>query len=130
MKKLILSGSKLLLGFTILLTIMNVSDGCKKTSLGNYTSTPTPPGSGGPGANAVFIQGTAFSPATITVAAGTTITWTNKDSFNHTVTSNSPLFDSGAMGNGGTFSYTFTAAGTYPYHCSLHLSMTGTVIVN
>ena len=91
---------------------------------------------GNPGANEVRIQGMAFIPSSVTVKEGTVITWTNDDSVPHTVTSDTGLFDSGTMNppdlytGGGTFSYTFTTAGTYKYHCSLHAAMTGTVIVN
>jgi len=87
-------------------------------------------GTSGPGANEVFIQGIAFNPATITVAAGTTITWTNKDPITHTVTSDSKLWDSGSVGPNGTFSFTFATAGTFPYHCNVHPSMTASVTVN
>lgn len=80
--------------------------------------------------NEVFIQGMAFNPATITVAANTTITWTNKDAVAHTVTSDTGLFDSGTILTNGTYSYTFSTAGTYPYHCTSHSSMTATVKVS
>ena len=87
-------------------------------------------GTGGPGVNEVFIQSFAFSPSTITVAAGTTITWTNKDAATHTVTSNSGIFDSGSLGTDATYSHTFATAGTFPYHCKIHTSMTASVVVN
>lgn len=80
--------------------------------------------------NAVYIQNMAFNPATITVPAGTTITWTNKDGMAHTVTSDTAIFDSGSIASNGTYSRTFPTAGTFPYHCSIHPSMTATVIVN
>jgi plastocyanin len=92
------------------------------TSYGNQVSFTA-------GTNEVLIQGNAFSPGTITIAAGTTIKWTNKDGVNHTVTSDSGLFDSGSFGNGGTFSRQFNTAGTFPYHCTIHSGMLGTVIV-
>lgn len=84
----------------------------------------------GPDANEVFIQGNGFSPSTRTVAANTTITWTNKDSTPHTVTSDIGAFDSGTINTNGTFSHTFTTAGTYSYHCTIHTSMTASVIAN
>ena len=78
----------------------------------------------------VTIQGFAFSPQTITVAPGTTVAWTNKDSVNHTVTSDTGAWPaSSPLATGQTFSHTFTKAGTYPYHCSIHPSMTAKVIV-
>ena len=76
---------------------------------------------------AVEISGFAFSPSDVAVAKGATVTWTNKDSMGHTVTSGS--FDSGTIQNGGSYSFTFTQAGTYDYHCSIHPSMTGKIIV-
>lgn len=87
-------------------------------------------GGSGPGTNEVWMQGSSFTPATITVTVGTKVTWTNKDGVPHTVTSSSGLFNSGNMNNAATYSYTFTAAGTYPYYCGLHANMTGSVIVN
>ena len=83
-----------------------------------------------PGTNEVWMQNTAFTPGSITVAVNTTITWTNKDGTNHTVTSDSTLFDSGSIGNGGTFSHQFTVAGTFSYHCKIHSGMTGMIIVH
>jgi len=91
-------------------------------------------GGGGPGPNEVWMQNTAFNPSTITVDAGTTITWTNKDNMTHTVTSGTPgnpngIFNSGNMGNNATFSFTFNTAGTYSYYCIPHSSsMHGTVV--
>jgi plastocyanin len=95
------------------------------TVYGNEVSFTTPPGP-----NEVLIQNYAFSPATITVAANTIITWTNKDGVGHTVTSDTGVFESGTINTNGTYSYTFTTPGTYPYHCTPHPYMTATVIVN
>ena len=86
---------------------------------------PTPT----PGQNEVFINNMKFSPSSITVSSGTTITWTNQESITHTVTSDNSVFDSGNLGNGNSFSYTFSTVGTFPYHCKYHSSMTATVIV-
>ena len=80
-------------------------------------------------ANEVIIQGMAFSPQTITVAVNTTVKWTNNDAISHTVTSDTGLFNSGTLAPAGTFSFQFTAAGTFTYHCSIHTDMTATVIV-
>ncbi len=79
--------------------------------------------------NSVSISGFAFSPATLTVSVGTTVTWTNNDSTTHTITSDTGVFNSGNVANGKTYSYKFTTAGTYAYHCSIHSYMKGTVIV-
>jgi plastocyanin len=79
--------------------------------------------------NAVSISNFAFSPASITVPAGTKVTWTNNDSVAHTVSSRGGLFDSGSLSPKATFSYTFAQKGTYEYFCSFHSSMNGKVIV-
>src|SRR5437764_128814 len=79
----------------------------------------------------VTIQNFAFSPQTITVAPGTTVVWTNKDSVAHTVTSDTSAWpDSGNLATNQTFSHTFTKAGAFPYHCAIHTSMTARVIVS
>ena len=72
-----------------------------------------------------------FTPNTITVVLGVnnTVVWTNNDSSPHTVTSNGGVFDSGNMAPGQTYSFTFSAPGTYAYHCTYHPWMTATVIV-
>ena len=79
--------------------------------------------------NTVIIQNFAFSPNNLTVKAGTTVTWINKDSTTHTVTSDNGTFDSGNLNSGANYTYTFNKTGTYPYHCSIHSSMTGTIVV-
>lgn len=78
---------------------------------------------------AITIQGFAFNPATITVPVGTKVTWTNKDAATHTVTSDSGVFDSKNLPTGNTFSYTFSQAGTFAYHCNIHKTMTATIVV-
>jgi plastocyanin len=88
----------------------------------------------GASTNKITIQGEAFSPNSLTVSAGTIVTWTNMDSFAHSVNSGTPdsptsLFNSGNIAANGTFSYTFNTKGTYPYYCSIHTFMTGTVVV-
>ena len=82
------------------------------------------------GVTQVSIQNFAFQPATIQVARGTTVTWTNDDSAPHTVTfRNGGMSGSGTLQRGQNFSYTFDTAGTYTYYCGVHPSMIGTVIV-
>jgi plastocyanin len=131
MKKLIGSKIRLLTGVGFLFAILTISNSCSKSSAdNNYTTPGTAKGSGGPGTNEVWIQGMAFTPATITVAAGTTITWTNKDAVSHTVTSTTGVFDSGSMSTNATYSRTFTTAGSFPYYCKVHPGMTATVVVN
>jgi amicyanin len=125
--------SRFLIGIGFLITILSISASCSKSSMANMTGTGgngNNTGTSTPGANEVFIQGMVFSPSTITVKAGTAITWTNKDAVTHNVTSSPALFSSGAMGNGATYSFTFTDKGTYSYTCTIHPSMKGTVVVN
>src|ERR671924_1991573 len=71
----------------------------------------------------------SFSPNPVEVKVGETVTWINDDSGRHTVSSKDGIFDSGMMGKGQSFSYTFDKAGQYPYFCSPHLGMVGTVVV-
>jgi len=81
------------------------------------------------GGSSVTIENFAFSPETMTVKSGTTVTWTNRDTASHTIVSDTGAFSSDPVGNGGTYQFTFSQAGTYPYHCSIHPSMKGTIIV-
>lgn len=77
----------------------------------------------------ITIVNFAFSPASVTVPAGTTITWTNQDTAPHTVTSDTGLWDSGTVNTGGSYSRTFSTPGTFPYHCAIHPFMKAEVIV-
>jgi len=79
---------------------------------------------------AVDISGFAFSQPDLQIAAGTTVTWTNQDSANHTVTSDDGAFDSGQLAQGDTYSWTFDTPGTYTYHCANHPNMTASVTVS
>jgi len=79
----------------------------------------------------VTIQNFAFSPKTVTVAPGTTIMWTNKDSAAHTVSSDSgSTLASGDLSQGKSYAHTFTKAGTYAYHCAIHPYMKAAVVVS
>lgn len=77
----------------------------------------------------VKIDNFSFGPTSLTVAAGTTVTWTNNDDVPHTVVSDDKIFKSKALDNDDKFSYTFTKPGTYSYFCSVHPKMTATVVV-
>ncbi len=77
----------------------------------------------------INISGMAFSPNSITISVGDNVTWTNQDGSSHTVTGDNSEFDSGTLDNGQMFSFTFTTAGTYTYHCAFHSGMTATIIV-
>ena len=79
--------------------------------------------------NQVGIGNFQFTPRTLTVKAGTTVTWTNHDDIRHTVTATDKRYGSGAIDTDGTFSHQFTMPGTYTYFCSIHPFMTGTIVV-
>ena len=112
------------------------------TGTGNATNATATGASGGntstsvstvPGSSTLTTD--AFSPNPIQVSVGTTVTWTNDDAQPHTVNSGenatpSGLFDSPIMPPAGTFEYTFTEAGEFPYFCILHPNMVGTVSVS
>ncbi len=78
----------------------------------------------------VNIDNFSFSPATITVKAGTAVTWTNRDDIPHTVVADDKTsFKSKVLDTGDKFTFTPTKPGTYPYFCSIHPKMTGKLIV-
>jgi plastocyanin len=77
----------------------------------------------------VKIDNFSFGPATLTVAVGTTVTWTNRDDIPHTVVSDDKVFKSKVLDTDEKFAFTFTKPGTYPYFCSVHPKMTGKVVV-
>jgi plastocyanin len=77
----------------------------------------------------VVIQDFAFAPKTATINAGESVTWLNIDAFNHTATSDNGAFDTGAIPAGGNKTVSFSLAGSYAYHCSIHPTMKGTILV-
>ena len=77
----------------------------------------------------VAIEAMKFSPTSVTVKAGDTIVWTNKDIVAHTVTEKAALFDSKIIPPGGTFKFVARKKGDFGYLCSLHQPMTGDVKV-
>jgi plastocyanin len=81
---------------------------------------------GGP---AVSIENFNFTPADLTVPAGTTVVWTNHDDVEHTVTASDNGFSSPSIPTDGQFSFTFTAPDTYTYFCAIHPFMTAKVTV-
>jgi amicyanin len=81
-------------------------------------------------AAAVSIDNFTFNPQKLTVKAGTTVTWTNKDDIPHGIAATGNAFArSAAMDTDNTYSFTFTTPGTYQYFCYIHPHMTGTVVV-
>ena len=77
----------------------------------------------------VKVDNFSFGPATLTVPVGTTVTWTNRDDIPHTIVSTDKVFKSKVLDTDEKFSFTFAKAGTYPYFCSIHPKMTGSVVV-
>lgn len=116
------SSKVLLIGLLLLTMSLMFVTSCQE-------SAPTPAPAPTLTATEIEISGFAFAPATVTVSVGTTVTWTNKDSVPHTVTTQDTLFDSGNLSRGATFSYTFDQSGTFEYYCTIHPRMTGKVIV-
>lgn len=77
----------------------------------------------------VNIKGMKYDPASVTVKAGDTLTWTNGDQRDHSVAAADGSFSSGNIGPGATYSFVFTKPGKFEYSCSLHPRMKGVVIV-
>jgi plastocyanin len=77
----------------------------------------------------VEIENFAFVPHGTHISVGDTVTWRNRDSVAHTATSDNGVFNSGSLGRDQTYSFVFTDAGSYPYHCAFHLSMRDTIFV-
>lgn len=122
MKKVLL----LLLGLIILVLLIYFgSKSLYKQTSSSSTMNPTPATEIQP--NIVVISNFSFQPNTLTIKTGTEVTFKNEDSVVHTVTSNS--FDSGNINLGNSYKRVFTDKGTFDYHCSLHPTMTGQIIV-
>ncbi len=110
------------LSLTYSVTVKEPSKNPESPELSTPTATPA--------GVAAEIKGFAFNPTTITISKGTTVTWTNRDSAPHTITSISGAFDSGSLSQGQTYSHTFNEAGTFEYSCTIHPSIPhGKVIV-
>jgi amicyanin len=82
-----------------------------------------------PSAVEVKIDNFTFTPPTLTIKAGTQVTWTNHDDIPHTVVENDKTFKSKVLDTDEKFTSTFTKPGTYEYFCSLHPKMTGKIVV-
>jgi plastocyanin len=107
---------------------------------GGYDSptAPTPQPSPSPGGSSVSVaisQGAqsrttdAFGANPLTVSTGSTVVWMNSDNATHNATANGGTFATGSITPGGQGSFTFTTAGTFPYHCTIHPNMVGTIVV-
>ncbi len=86
------------------------------TLLINCTKAPK----GSPAQNEIWLQYKSFNPSMLSVAVGTTITFTNKDNADHWVKSSTGLFSSGKISSGDSYTYTFSTAGDYNFYCPYH----------
>ncbi|MDB5182635.1 MAG: blue (type 1) copper domain protein [Candidatus Saccharibacteria bacterium] len=130
-----------MLGFLIILVILvgAVVAYSKKPKSITTTTTPTsstqtqtPASSTSPAGGNIKMTNMMFTPSQISVAKGATVTWTNDDTVTHTVVddlSNVGGPASGDIAPGATYSFTFEKAGSFQYHCSIHSSMRGTIVV-
>jgi plastocyanin len=84
------------------------------------------------GSTVIFITAFTFLPATVHVKAGESVAWVNCEptAISHTSTSDGAVWESGLLAPTKDFVRTFAAAGTFPYHCSVHPSMKATIIVD
>lgn len=108
----------------VLATVFFVS-GCGSGDQGSTVTTASSDASG----PQVIIDNHSFDPATVTIDVGETLTWVNQDGPRHDVVADNGDFASQLLSTGESFSFTFTTAGNYPYHCGIHPDMTATVIV-
>ena len=118
-----------ILACIVLVIVACMTAGCS-TSPAPATPPVTPASSGS--GNVITISNFAFNPSVLTVKTGTAVTWMNNDGALHTITSDAAApaaFASDPLSTGASYTFTFTQPGTYTYHCSIHPSMTGTVVV-
>jgi plastocyanin len=115
------------------LVLAGCSDDSGDDESGSDAATDDSAGSGDAGesasGDAVTIAGFAFDPDGLTVAAGTTVTFTNDDSAAHTATAEDDSFDTGELEGGDTAEVTFDEPGEVSYFCNIHNYMQGTVTV-
>ena len=98
------------------------------SACGVPTSVPTGTGGNTTRDIDIAITGSSYAPGNVSIRAGAQVRWVNRDGDTHTVTFDDGV-DSGRMSGGSTFTRRFPAAGTFPYHCSIHPTMNGTVTV-
>ena len=79
--------------------------------------------------NTIIVKNFMFSPMSLTVPAGTMVTWKNLDGEPHTVVNDQGLFRSGGLDQNDSFSFKFDSPGTYRFFCSIHPTMMGTIVV-
>ncbi len=117
----------------VALALLAAACSSSSTKSASTTATTAPAGTSASasanGTQAITIQGFAFNPKSVTIKAGTKVTWTNKDTATHTSTSDNGTWDTKSIKPGSSGSFTFTKPGTYTYHCAIHPTMTATIVV-
>ena len=126
------SRSRLVAGGMVLALIIAGCSGSTSSAPAAASAAASPAGApaSAAGGSAVQIKDFKFDPASLTASVGASVTWTNQDSTGHTVTADDGSFDSKELPNGQTFSQTFSKAGTFAYHCSIHPTMKATIVVS
>jgi plastocyanin len=119
-----------LVAVAALIAVSGCSSGSSSSGGSSGTSSGGSSSGGGTsaGATAVSIANFAFSPASVTIKKGDSVTWTNNDSATHTVTGDGGI-SSGDIAQGKTYTKKFDTVGSFAYRCAIHPSMTGTVVV-
>lgn len=115
---------------TVMLLLTCTLSGCTSSQDQGTTIPATPASSDVP--NVITVKNFAFSPDTLTVRTGTTVTWVNQDEAVHQIDTDGGVpvtFTSPSLDKGASYEFTFTQPGTYAYHCTIHPAMKGTVIV-
>ena len=123
--------SRLIISLTCLTLVIFtcITAGCSSSPA---PASPTTTLAASGGGNTITIRNFIFDPPALTVKTGTAVTWVNNDSSPHTIASDegSPVaFSSDSLATTTSYTFTFTRSGTYTYHCSIHPSMKGTIIV-
>jgi len=124
-----LAGSLFLLGAVAIIATACSSTGSSAYGAPASTAAATTTATAATAANAATVRDFSFQPGVLKAKPGAKVTWINRDAVAHTVTADNGSFASGNLQPGGSFSFTFTRPGTYAYHCSIHPSMHGSVVV-
>jgi plastocyanin len=123
MKKLLILAILVIAGATVVIAGCTSSSNPSPGPVTSTASTSTA------SQNPVAIQNYAFSPSTLTIQKGANVTWTNYDSVQHHVVSDSSAFSSPLLNKGDTYTHQFNNTGSFSYICSIHPYMKGTIIV-
>ena len=124
-----MTSSKILVfNIALIIVFMVLITGCIQNQNSKLTSDVYSTADTATQAAAITIKDFAFSPANLTVKSGTIVTWTNEDSMSHLISSHGN-FESNTLNKGASYNYTFKTIGTYPYICTIHPSMKGTIVV-